>query len=305
MKKKFWIGSIVIILIVAIVAANIYQSKKNKSALATGNGKTFNVQVKKIENGNISSIITANGVIDAKNSADINFPVPSKVDKIYVEVGQTVKKNDKLIDIDTNNISDTAKSPIDGVVSEINVKKGSYTNTMTPAMRIVDIKDLVVKADIKEADLPKVKVGQSVKIYGDAIDKSENITGKVLSIAPVATQQKTSTGAQTVIQAIISVDKLNSIIRPGLNISCDILTSEKKDVPLLSLDMLMEDKNGNQYVYKVDNNKIIHKQGIKLGIVSDFNAEILSGLKTGDIVIIDPQPNLTDGSKAIVTNNKK
>ncbi|WP_029689119.1 HlyD family efflux transporter periplasmic adaptor subunit [Thermoanaerobacter sp. A7A] len=316
--KKYLIGTVIAILIIAIIAGNILLNKDSKNSFTVQKGKVFNVKVKKIENGNISAIVTANGEVVAVNSADVYFNTPLKVKKIKVQVGQKVKKGDKLVDLDLSEINipgndrqikmikDSELSPIDGVITEINIKEGMYTNNMTPAFRIVDVDNLNIKAYLKQADLKNVKVGQSVKIYGDAISKEENITGKVLSIAPIATKIMTAAGQETVIEALISVEKLNSIIRPGLNVTCDILTANKTGVPIVSMDMLMEDKDGNQYVFVVDEKgKAMYKRNIKLGIISDFEAEVISGLKAGDLVVVDPQPNYTDGAGVNIINTEK
>ncbi|MDP9749866.1 MULTISPECIES: efflux RND transporter periplasmic adaptor subunit [Thermoanaerobacter] len=318
--KKYLIGAVIAILIIAIIAGNIFLNKDSKNSFAVQRGKVFNVKVKKIENGSISSIVTVNGEVVAVNSADVYFNAPLKVKKIKVQVRQKVKKGDKLVDLDLSEINanipgndkqikmikDSELSPIDGVITEINIKEGMYTNNMTPAFKIVDIDNLNVKAYLKQADLKNVKVGQSVKIYGDAISKEDNITGKVLSIAPVATKIMTAAGQETVIEALISVEKLNSIIRPGLNVTCDILTANKTGVPIVSMDMLMEDKDGNQYVFVVDEKgKAMYKRNIKLGIISDFEAEVISGLKAGDLVVVDPQPNYTDGAGVNIINTEK
>lgn len=318
--KKYVLSIVIAILIIGIIAANIFANKNSKSSFTAQRGKTFNVKVKKIENGNISSVITANGEVVAVNSADVYLSTPLKVKKIEVKSGQKVKKGDKLVDLDLSEINtnmpgsdkqiksikDSELSPINGVVTQINVKEGMYTSNMAPAFSIVDTDNLNVKAYIKEADLKNVKVGQSVKIYGDAISKEDNITGKVLNIAPVATKIRTAAGEETVIEALISVDKLNSIIRPGLNVTCDILAANKTNVPVVSMDMLMEDKDGNQYVFTVDEkDKIMHKRNVELGIVSDFDAEVVKGLKAGDLVVVDPQPNYTDGAGANIVNTEK
>lgn len=316
--KKYLIGTVIAILIIAIIAGNILLNKDSKNSFTVQKGKVFNVKVKKIENGNISAIVTANGEVVAVNRADVYFNMPLKVKKIKAQIGQKVKKGDKLVDLDLSEINipgndrqvkmvkDSELSPIDGVITEINIKEGMYTNNMTPAFRIVDVDNLNIKAYLKQADLKNVKVGQSVKIYGDAISKEENITGRVLSIAPIATKIMTAAGQETVIEALISVEKLNSIIRPGLNVTCDILTANKTGVPIVSMDMLMEDKDGNQYVFVVDEKgKAMYKRNIKLGIISDFEAEVISGLKAGDLVVVDPQPNYTDGAGVNIINTEK
>ena len=203
-------------------------------------------------------------------------------------------------------ITDSTVSPIDGVVIEKNVEEGSFTSNIQPVFRIVNPDHLQIKADVKEYDSKSVVAGQSVKISGDAISKDAQITGKIASVSPVAKKNKTASGEDTLVEVVITIDKVNPILKPGLSVTCDIVTSEKSSALIASFEMLSEDKDGNKFIFIFDPKAgVIHESKVKLGISSDLDIEVLEGLNEGDQAVTNPLPSYKDGAKAKVAKEIK
>jgi macrolide-specific efflux system membrane fusion protein len=125
--------------------------------------------------------------------------------------------------------------------------------------------------------------------------------GKVISLSPSAKKNVTSNGQETVIEAIISIDKSDVELKSGINVNCEIFTENKKGVLVADFDMMKEDKDGNKFVFVVDKDNIMRKKQIKLGVNTDMKAEVISGLNEGDMVVIKPLPSHKDGAKAKAT----
>lgn len=206
----------------------------------------------------------------------------------------------KALEDKIKEIQNKSVSPVNGIVSEVNVLEGSYTSGQ-PAFVIVDNSNLQVRAEIKELDISKISIGQSVSITGDAISNSEDVTGTIKSISQIAKKNKTATGEEILIDVIISVDKGFKMLKPGLNAVCDITTSKKENALIASFEMIVENKDGSKSVFIVDDKNIIREKKIKTGIISGLKLEVLDGLKEGEKVVIDPQPNLKDGAKANIS----
>lgn len=447
MNKKIIIGSAVVVVIGALVAANVL---KNSGGVASfSQGQSFEVKVKKIESGTISSSASASGTIEEVGKSEIYFNTPLKVTKLLVKKKQKVTKGQKLVELDIDDlnselqqdiisrnvqelainkvrstsggkstaalelavtqaentiknaedayndskkkyddnkklyeasaiskneldssekalkdsdvalknaklsyktsvanldeanknnsqdssgkdidiktqeenlkatilkiasleskiekINDSCISPIDGTLTEVNIVEGSYTSSTGSSFTIVDMDKLQVKANVKETDIKNISIGNDVKITGDAIDKGIEVSGKVTEIAPVAVKNKTTSDDETLVEVTISIDKSIPVLKPGLTVTCNIITQIKNNVPLASFEMLTEDKDGSKTVFVVgEKDNIIHKKNVKLGITSDLDAEVLEGLKAGDTVVLNPQPNLKDGGKAKIVKD--
>jgi HlyD family secretion protein len=215
-----------------------------------------------------------------------------------IQISDLIKK------IDT--IKNDCSSPIDGVVASLGAEAGAFISSVQPAYRIINPDKLQIRAKVKEFDIKGVAAGQEVRITGDAIDKSREVTGTVKSISPVAVANMTSSGNETVVEVLITVNGAGDILKPGLNVTCEISTVNKKDVLLAPMEAITPDKDDNNMVFVVDKeNMTMMQKKVTVGLNSDMSVEILEGLKEGDLVVIDPQPSYKDGTRVKLSESGK
>lgn len=187
-------------------------------------------------------------------------------------------------------------SPIDGVVASMAVETGGYTNSMQAAYKVINPDKLQIRAKINEFDIKSVAVGQKVNITGDAIPKGTEVTGSVKSISPVAVTNMTSNGSETVVEVIIQVEGAGDILKPGLNVTCEISTVNRDNILVAPMEAFLPDKDNNMMAFVVDKKTMVMTQKkVDIGINSDMQVEVLSGLSEGDQVVLDPQPSYRDG----------
>lgn len=79
------------------------------------------------------------------------------------------------------------KAPIAGTLGEIAVKKGQFVTVGSQLMFIVPDKRWVI-ANIKETDIAKVKIGQTVKLSVDGLNHQQ-FNGKVVEISPATASE--------------------------------------------------------------------------------------------------------------------
>lgn len=191
-------------------------------------------------------------------------------------------------------------SSMDGVATQVNVSEGSFTPNGQPTFVVVNPDKLEVRLKINEYNAKQMKAEQKVDISGDSIPDSEKITGKVRSVSPVASKNRTSTGSdETIVEVIVDIDKVTESIKPGITVNCDIQTVNITNVLIIELDMLSPDKDGNNFVYVLsDDKKTMNKKPIELGKASDMKAEIKSGdLKEGNFIVMNPKATYKDGAR--------
>ncbi len=149
----------------------------------------------------------------------------------------------------------TLRSPMDGIVSLLSVKKGervvgSSMMAGTEMMRIADMSKIEVRVDVGENDIPKVRLGDSASIEVDAYN-DRKFTGVVTQIASSnngASAQSDLTNTSTDVtnykvyirlnpasyKDLLSVNNGSRIkkfpFRPGMSASADIQTKTHKDV---------------------------------------------------------------------------
>ncbi len=180
-------------------------------------------------------------------------------------------------------------APFDGVVvSQADIAPGQNISTADLVAQIVDFSEKVFSADVDESDISKVHLDQPVEItlnaYGDQI-----FQGKVIEITP---QTKTSSsGATTItVKVAINSEAIHSIF--GLNGQANIITSQAKHVLAIPLEALGDD---DQVVVKQGDATEVKK--VTLGLQSDDEVEITSGLTDNDQVLKNPQSRINQRSQ--------
>lgn len=115
------------------------------------------------------------------------------------------------------------KSPINGVITNIDAKVGEIVPANKNIISVISYGDYEVEAFVPEADISKVKIGNSAKTTLDAYGDSIYFDTKVIKIDPAAT---VIDGVPTykVTFRFISMDQR---IKSGMTANLNILTSEK------------------------------------------------------------------------------
>lgn len=79
----------------------------------------------------------------------------------------------------------TLLAPYAGTVVDIQVTPGETVQSSQTVLILADLKHLQIKTtDLSERDITRVKIGQSVDVYIEAL--GVNVAGKVFSISPIA-----------------------------------------------------------------------------------------------------------------------
>lgn len=171
-------------------------------------------------------------------------------------------------------------SPIAGLVTRADAETAGVTATAATVYTITDPSSIVFDMDVDEADVSKITIGQNAKIVLDAY-ADKTITLPIVSIDFVSHATSSGGNAYTV-EAQLG-DNSGYRYRVGMNGNADIVTAESVGVLSVPLSAVTDDK----FVYVQKGKKFI-KTKVVLGLQSDTDAAVESGLKDGDIVALDP-----------------
>jgi multidrug efflux pump subunit AcrA (membrane-fusion protein) len=105
------------------------------------------------------------------------------------------------------------KAPFDGTVGRVDIHGGEW---VTPGQVILVLADLdhlrVETTDLSERDIPKVKIGQPVTVFIEAL--GQDVAGKVSEISPLAD----TLGGDVVYRTTIDLDALPPGLRSGMSV---------------------------------------------------------------------------------------
>lgn len=245
----------------------------------------------KIKKGDMLAYISDAQNIEQDKLESIKNNIPNLKDVyssfIKNSTNETIKKDQPPNGKD-NSVS-TLKSPFDGWISSINIKKNSVTNTSSPVLTISGKDTFQIKLCINESRISDICVGQKVIISGVGLKNGEK-DGYVKSISNEAKQVINPTGSETVVDVIVGINSQednNNDIKPGFTAKCKIVTDEKNDMLIVPYESVKADENGQEYVYKYEKGKAI-KNYITTGKEFESGFEVLSGIVDTDKIITLP-----------------
>ena len=95
----------------------------------------------------------------------------------------------------------TLAAPFDGTVVSVDIQVGEYAQPGQVIITLASLNNLRVETtDLSERDLPKVQIGQTAKIFVEALN--QELTGKVVAIAP----RSNTVGGDVVYKVTIELD---------------------------------------------------------------------------------------------------
>ncbi len=235
------------------------------------------ISLKTIKNDyeRIKSVYEAGGVSrQTLDQAKMNYDV-------HTEIVEDMKKNIVLT------------SPISGVVTARNSEEGNLFANQ-PILHISQIDKLKVLADISEQFFPNVKVGMGVEILLD-IYPDMVFEGKVSLIYPALNADSRTFTVE------VTVPNKGELLRPGMYARSIFNMGSKPAIMVPDVAVQKQYGSAENYVYVVRDGRAerrVVKAGRKVGDMID----VLSGLESGEEVIVTAFSRMSDGALVDVKN---
>lgn len=185
------------------------------------------------------------------------------------------------------------KAQINGVVTAINAREGNvFSSVQLPAVTVEDPENLQIVLNVNQYDAINISEGQKALIrFGE-----KTFDGAVKMVSPAATKVITQTGAENVVKVYVDILNNDGTIKPGFNVDVDIKLGEKKNVLKVPSEAILTDKKGQSFVYIVENG-VAKQRKVEVGLSSDLETEIKSGVAVGEKVILNPNSSIQNGTK--------
>lgn len=241
---------------------------------------------------NLEEVMNANRQLEKAREADLAIQ-EENLNAVLLKIQEA----EKLL----SDVQNCRKSPISGIAAEVYVVVGGYSGIQLPIIRVVDDTALEIRTSIKEYDAARVRPGQSVEISGDGLGEGEKVAGTVLRVSPLARKNKSMTGEETLVEAFVSIDRMDESLRPGLNVTCRIRTAEKHGALVVNYMSVKDEMNGGKSVFVILPDGSLAGRPVKLGIHSETDVEVKEGLKEGEWVVTNWNPSFKTGDKAKIT----
>ncbi|MBF0331410.1 MAG: efflux RND transporter periplasmic adaptor subunit [Candidatus Omnitrophica bacterium] len=252
--------------------------------------------------GKVETSISATGTVQPQNRLEIKPPISGRIEKMLVEEGQKVKVGDivaLMSSTDRAALMDAAHlqgaeaastwedvykptpliAPIDGDVIVRAVEPGQGVTQADPVIVLSD--RLIVKAQVDETDIGKVKLGQEAMItldaYPDMVVKAR--------VDHVSYESKTVSNVTIYTVDIVSPE-VPDVFRSGMNANVKIVQDTQDHLLLVPQSVVKKDK-GKSYVLVAQGRGVKPlSREIQSGLTDGENVQVISGLTPEDKVLV-------------------
>jgi multidrug efflux pump subunit AcrA (membrane-fusion protein) len=215
-------------------------------------------------------------VLDAQAALDIVNAGPAALNAPLAALGTEMAKLEKArLLVESTRLT----APFDGKVTSLNAVAGQSVGT-TSIMNIATTEKLLVRFYLDETDLNKVAVGNRVTFTFDAY-ANQPVDGEVIIVEP--TLQAVDGTPVIVVWASLPTETGFNLMS-GMTVDVEVTAGESLKTLIIPVQALRELAPGSYAVFIVDKNGQLVMTPVTVGLRDFANAEILSGVKVGDVV---------------------
>ena len=173
------------------------------------------------------------------------------------------------------------RSPLSGIVTNVDAETGELKTAGTPLVTVMSRNSFEIEANVVEADIAKLSVGNTADVTLDAYGDNAHFAARLYFIDP----------AETIIEGVPTYRvKLQFIkddvrIKSGMTANIKMITATRTNVLAIPQRTILDQNNGTGLVTLLYKDGTATTTPIETGLRdSNGKIEILSGLSEGDTI---------------------
>lgn len=198
----------------------------------------------------------------------------------WVEVQSKLRQAQSAEEIARKNLADSKLyAPFSGVISKKSVDNGQNVMPGQEVVKLVKIDNVKVRVPIPENEISNISIGDGVEIIVPALD-NRTFTGTIVEKG-IAANSVTRT-----YDVKASVNNSDGVLMPGMLCSLYLDSGKESQSIIIPSNVIQLDDNNNSIVW-INKGGKAEKRIVHTGILSDKGVQIISGLNSGDELIIE------------------
>lgn len=179
------------------------------------------------------------------------------------------------------------RSPTEGVVANLAVDPGDTVTPGTRLLNVVQLGTLEASVAVAEADVGRIRVGMPATVRVDAFP-GRVFPAQVLRISPVLALDTRTASVR------VKIANPGGWLRPGMTARVELILARRQGVLAVPVEAVVG-RNQVQMVFVVEGS-VARARPVQLGISDGTQVEVVSGLRPGELVVIEGQETLRDGA---------
>jgi multidrug efflux pump subunit AcrA (membrane-fusion protein) len=171
-------------------------------------------------------------------------------------------------------------APFDGTLFDVAVAEGQMISGGTKLGRLVNTKDIAIKARILESEVGGIHKGRPASVRFPALADLAEQTGHVEAVSPYVNE------ADKTVDCIVKLENANERILPGMFAEAIIDSRIFRDVLMVPKTAILP-RDNRKVVFKIVEERAMWEY-VETGVENDQFIQILSGkIAPGDLVLTD------------------
>ena len=217
---------------------------------------------------------------DAQTALEIVKAGPSALHAPLTALGPEVARLERA----RRNLENTRlTAPMDGMVTMFDYQAGEYARPGAPVIAVSNLTDLEAEVNVGETDVSRIQVGMTVLVSVDAFP-SQQLSGQVTRIALSPNGQS----GVVLYPVTVRLDPTELPLRSGMTVNVSFPLEQRTDTLLVPF-RAVETERGQAYVTRRTASGTA-RVAVTMGLITDTQIEILSGINEGDIVTVYANP---------------
>lgn len=187
------------------------------------------------------------------------------------------------------------RSPIAGVVADRSVYPGEIASSGSPIVSIVDISQVVARANVPASQAGSIQVGRPARVAGPDGD----LAGKVTVVSPAVDPNTTT------VQVWVQIPNPGERLKPGATVRVAIIAETIQNTMVVPASAILNSDEGGQKVMVIASNLVAHERKVSLGVRQGERVQIVSGLQPGEQVVTTGGLGLEDKAKVTIRQPKE
>ena len=243
---------------------------------------------------NLDNYLEFGGDVVASSSVDIMPDASGKLVNIRVKVGDNVKYNQVIAEVDPSRPGMTyetspVKAPMTGTITSFPISTGSMVAPSMSIGKVSSTEELEIVINVAERFVSRIEKGQKA-LLSFAAYPGETFTAKVTEVNPVLDATSRSMTVK------LKLEPADSRIKIGMYCRVKLITETKKNAIAVPRNAVIT-RSGEDYVFVVDTDtNTVTARPVKVGITVDDMVEIEDGLTAGEHIVVSGQTLLDNGS---------
>lgn len=186
------------------------------------------------------------------------------------------------------------RAPCSGIIGFRNAEIGAFAQVGQRLLSVINNDKFYVDCELSEGDTAAIQTGMQVSLYVEALQR--DYIGTIIYVSPAVDKEKKTYTMR------VELEKNDEFLKSGMFVSSELEIIQRVHTLFVPKESLVE-KNGQQYLYIVDEKDEVQERKVTIGFRNDKSVEICSGLQEGETVVVTNLARMKDKIKVQIESS--